>query len=153
LLHNRRIGKDYEHANIDKQFKDIQGNFKQHVMNFKVLVVLIESNYCQQQLNQLNKSDYPKFLITVLKETDKRYLKEACCRMIIKYFGKNESKDAGAGEGEGDADGKIEFINLVEPLVQIITKIKESGQKLTALSVMALVNMCNFSEDIKDIFL
>lgn len=122
-------------------------------MNFKVLVVLIESNYCQQQLNQLNKSDYPKFLITVLKETDKRYLKEACCRMIIKYFGKNESKDAGAGEGEGDADGKIEFINLVEPLVQIITKIKESGQKLTALSVMALVNMCNFSEDIKDIFL
>jgi hypothetical protein len=43
--------------------------------------------------------------------------------MIIKYFGKHESKDAGGGEGEGDADGKIEFINLVEPLVQIITKI------------------------------
>lgn len=73
--------------------------------------------------------------------------------MIIKYFGKYESKDVGAGEGEGDADGKIEFINLVEPLIQIITKIKESGQKLAALSVMALVNMCNFSEDIKDIFL
>jgi hypothetical protein len=23
LLHNRRIGKEYEHANIDKQLKDI----------------------------------------------------------------------------------------------------------------------------------
>lgn len=96
-------------------------------MNFKVLVVLIENNYCQNQLNQLNKSDYPKFLITVLKETDKKYLKEACCRMIIKFFGKHEIKDLYNGEGEGDAEGKIEFINLVEPLIQIITKMKENG--------------------------
>jgi hypothetical protein len=37
--------------------------------------------------------------------------------MIIKFFGKNEVKDHNVAEGEGDGDGKIEFINLVEPLV------------------------------------
>lgn len=27
-------------------------------------------------------------LETILKESDKNYIKEACCKMIIKYFGK-----------------------------------------------------------------
>jgi len=30
---------------------------------------------------------------------------------------------------------------------------QDNGVKLTSLSIMAIVNMCNFSEDIKDIFL
>jgi hypothetical protein len=41
----------------------------------------------------------------------------------------------------------------VDPLVQILQRQKENGAKLTALSVMAIVNLCNYSEDIKDIFL
>jgi len=76
--------------------------------------------------------------------------------MIIKFFGSKKGKDAEkeAIGGENNADvGKIEFINLVEPLTSIISRQKEYGPKLTALSVMAIVNMCNFSEDIKDIFL
>ena len=51
------------------------------------------------------------------------------------------------------ADGKIEFINLVEPLATLLSRAHENGVRLTALSLMAIVNMCNFSEDIKDIFL
>jgi len=78
--------------------------------------------------------------------------------MIIKYFGKKKKDDAaGAGPASGQDGGedahKIEFINLVEPLVSIVSRSKENGSKLTALSIMSIVNMCNFSEDIKDIFL
>ena len=77
--------------------------------------------------------------------------------MIIKFFGKKKEKAEAAGPASGqeggDDGGKIEFINLVEPLVQIISRSRENGVKLTALSLMAIVNMCNFSEDIKDIFL
>lgn len=81
--------------------------------------------------------------------------------MIIKFFGKQRNSRTivddmaqGGGEAGGDADqGKIEFIKLIEPLIQIITRSKEYGTKLTALAVMAVVNMCNYSEDIKDIFL
>ena len=72
--------------------------------------------------------------------------------MVIKLFGKAKAGEGGAG-GDANDVGKIEFINLVEPLVSIISRSKENGNKLTALSVMAIVNMCNFSEDIKDIFL
>ena len=53
---------------------------------------------------------------------------------------------------EGDT-GKIELITLIEPLTSVITRSKENGVRLTALAVMAIVNMCNFSADIKDIFL
>ena len=44
-------------------------------------------------------------------------------------------------------------LHEIEPLAEIVSRSKENGAKLTALSVMAIVNMCNFSEDIKDIFL
>ena len=74
--------------------------------------------------------------------------------MIIKFFGKNKSKDGEGGAAAiGGDGGKIEFINLVEPLVTILSRWKENSDRLTALSTMAIVNMCNFSEDIKDIFL
>ena len=41
----------------------------------------------------VNKSDYPNFLILILKESDRNFVKESVCRMIIKYFGKQKSKD------------------------------------------------------------
>ena len=76
--------------------------------------------------------------------------------MIIIFFGKKKEKNASANDKQADKDddgGKIEFINLVEPLINIINRIDDYGTKLAALSIMALVNMCNYSEDIKDIFL
>lgn len=76
-------------------------------------------------LNNLNTNIYPKFLITVLNNADRNYVKEACCRMIIKYFSKSKNKSSGADDkgGEGGADqAKIQFINLVEPLASIIGK-------------------------------
>jgi len=63
-------------------------DFRAFDMNHKVLVVLIESGYIQSILNQTDKSDYPRFLITVLKNCDEAFIKNAVCRMIIKYFGK-----------------------------------------------------------------
>jgi hypothetical protein len=69
----------------------------------------------------MNKTDYPKFLIAILKESDKNFVKEAVCRMIIKYFGKQKSKDiidaSNAGAGHEDENDKIQFITLVEPLI------------------------------------
>ena len=41
---------------------------------------------------------------------------------------------------------------MVELLMTIATS-KEYGPKLTALAIMALVNMCNYNDDIKSIFL
>jgi hypothetical protein len=76
-----------------------------HSMDYnpRVLVVLIETGHCQKLLNSVNKSDYPKFLITILRESDRNFVKESVCRMIIKSFGKRKSKDgtetAGATPG------------------------------------------------------
>jgi hypothetical protein len=50
--------------------------------------------------NMLDKSSYPKFLITVLKECDRGYIKQSVCRMIIKFFGKKKKDDA-AGPASG----------------------------------------------------
>lgn len=122
-------------------------------MNLKVLVVLIETQYCQTILTEsFEKSDYPKFLFSILINCNQNYIKHAVCRMIIKYFGKRKDAKDGAQDIEEDAK-KIEFITLVEPLVKIMSRYKESGVKLTALSIMAIVNMCNFSEDVKEMFL
>lgn len=78
--------------------------------------------------------------------------------MIIIFFGKKKENNAvakpdGPQADKDDDGGKIEFINLVEPLITIINRVDDYGTKLCALSIMALVNMCNYSEDIKDIFL
>ena len=72
--------------------------------------------------------------------------------MIIKFFGKKK-KDDGGGDDEKMMASKIEFITLIEPLVSIVSRPKDNGFKLTGLAVMAIVNLCDFSEDIKDIFL
>lgn len=67
--------------------------------------------------------------------------------MIIKYFGKIDEED------KGEARSKIEFITLVEPLIEIIQRPKDNGHRLTGLAVMSICNMLNFSDDIKDIFM
>ena len=67
--------------------------------------------------------------------------------MIIKYFGKQDEED------KGEARSKIEFITLVEPLIDIVQRPKDNGYRLTGLAVMSICNMLNFSDDIKDIFM
>ena len=132
---------------IGTYLKELMQSFKKHEFNLRILQVLIETGYCQTALSIVNKSDYPNFLITVLRETDKSFLKESVCKMIIRFFGKQ------GDDAEGEARSKIEFITLVEPLIHIVQRPKDNGYKLTGLAVMAICNMLNFSEDIKDIFL
>lgn len=128
LLHVRKIGKEYERSssNLQNQLLELMTNFNAYTMNYRVLVVLIETGYCQQVLNRFDKPIYPKFLITVLNNSDRNYIKEACCRMIIKFFGKKKDREGGRDGGQGgdnDADaGKIEFGDLVEPLTSIISR-------------------------------
>jgi hypothetical protein len=54
------------------------------------------------------------------------------------------------GSSRHDESAKIEFINLVDPLIRTM---KNSNFNLAGLSASALVNLCNYSEDIKDIFI
>ena len=49
-----------------------------------------------------------------------------------------------------DENVKIEFINLVEPLIKTM---RNNNNNLIQLAAAALINLCNFSEDIKDIFM
>ena len=94
----------------------------------------------------------------MLNKTEKMKLKEAACRQIIKIFAEKKKKEGGtAGETAGGAGGKkmdesskIEFINLVEPLIKTM---KRNNYNLAALAASALVNLFNYSEDIKDMFI
>lgn len=88
-------------------------------------------------------------------------VKEACCRQIIKLF-QNVGDGQEGGEKDGDGGGKkalkmnrgdddkVEFVKLVEPLMMTM---KSENQELAALATSALVNLCNYSPDIKQIFL
>jgi hypothetical protein len=40
--------------------------------------------------------------------------------MIIKFFGKGTIDLLGTGDADGETEVKIEFINIVEPLLAII---------------------------------
>jgi hypothetical protein len=117
----------------------------------------------------LNLGEYPAFLIQILLHSNRIKLKEAACRKIIKLFAEKKKDTseklanggtAGGGTKGGqtagntsdkkiDENSKIEFINLVEPLIKTI---KTSNFNLASLAASALVNLCNYSEDIKDIF-
>ena len=94
-------------------------DYSKYTMNYRVLVVLIESNYIQKYINKGSdeKSLYPYFLSTVLMNSDRNYIKEACCRMIIKFFGSNLA--AGGDEDPENLAEKIEYINMVETLMQL----------------------------------
>lgn len=129
LLHIRRIGKEYDRSkgtSISSQLLELMQNYNSFSLNNRVLVVLIETGYCQQHLSGTRKDTYPKFLITVLNNCDRNYIKEACCKMIIKFFGKKKggknvadevAQTVDANEGESF---QMEFINLIEPLTSII---------------------------------
>jgi hypothetical protein len=109
-----------------------------------------------------------------LVNTERIKLKEASCRQIIKLFAEDKRKEGKGGKTPGDGGGttagggptpgggpggsskneeestKIEFINLVEPLIQTM---RDSNFNLASLSASALVNLCSYSDDIKDIFI
>lgn len=149
LAHIRKSGQKYEREkSLEFLIDSMMTNYNQYEYNYKVLVVLIETGYIQQVM-QMDLEKYPKFLVGMLENSDRLLVKEACCRRIIKFFGKYRKDDG----NEGGDIGKIEFITLVQPLTSIISRPKENGARLTALSVMSIVNMCDFSDDIKDIFL
>ena len=96
-MHIRKKGKEYqrndEKSTIAKEFKELMNAYDSYDYNYRIMVELIETGYVQDILNVMNKSDYPKFLILVLEKTDKNFVKESVCRMIIKYFGKLKAKD------------------------------------------------------------
>ena len=48
-----------------------------------------------------------------------------------------------------EEDERGEFLRLVEPLVQ---NARSDNMKLQTLAISALVNLCNSSEDVKEIF-
>jgi len=82
--------------------------------------------------------------------------------MVIKYFGqkkkpkqpgKNEELKSGAAELSDIDSRETDLINMVEPFTQLLSKPKENGDKINALAVMAIVNMCNYNDKIKKIFL
>ena len=80
--------------------------------------------------------------------------------MIIKFFGQKDDessrpqvKSKGGGPSQDDTNEKMEFINIVEPLTILMSKARDHGVRITALAIMAVVNMCNYTEDIKQIFL
>jgi len=96
LLHVRRKGHEFKRdpsQTLDRQLKELMQSYHAVDYNPRVLVVLIETGHCQRMLNALNKSDYPKFLITILGESKRNFVKESVCRMIIKSFGKRKSKE------------------------------------------------------------
>jgi hypothetical protein len=47
-------------------------------------------------------------LETILKECDKNYIKEACCKMIIKFFGKENELELKL-MNQGNEDDKLDF--------------------------------------------
>jgi hypothetical protein len=51
MLHCRKKNKEYKHDDIYKFLREIKDSYGSFQMNQKVLVVLIESQHCQQQLN------------------------------------------------------------------------------------------------------
>jgi len=105
-------------------------------------------------------------LIKLLQVCESVEIKEGCCRKIIKLFADKKGESAGKSAAVGGTAGgptaggpgnkasdeqtKIEFINLVEPLIQTM---KDANYNLISLAASALVNLCNFSDDIKDIFI
>jgi len=70
-LHIRKKGKEYQRdekmVNLAKEFKELVNAYHQYDYNYRVLVELIETGFVQDVLNVMNKSDYPKFLIMILK--------------------------------------------------------------------------------------
>lgn len=84
--------------------------------------------------------------------------------MIIKHFGrKNIQAQRGetphqtpgkvGPERSDDKNNKIDFNALVDPLIKIIKRSQDNGVKLTSYSIMAIINLCNYGDNVKEIFL
>ena len=73
-------------------------NYNSFAFNNRVLVVLIETGFCQQILGSARKDIYPKFLMSVLYNSNRNFIKEACCKMIIKFFGKKKGSKSEADD-------------------------------------------------------
>ena len=109
MLHIRKIGTEYKRdakMTMERQIKEMMNNeqgTRVFSYNAKVLVILIECGYIQEILNPMSKADYPRFLIALLSQSDRNFVKESVCRMIIKYFGKKKSSDGveSAGPSSG----------------------------------------------------
>ena len=99
MLHIRKTGTEYKRDDkmtMDRQIREMMNNeqgTRAFSYNAKVLVILIECGYIQEILNPMSKADYPRFLIALLSQSDRNFVKESVCRMIIKYFGKKKSSD------------------------------------------------------------
>ncbi|CDW74435.1 arm repeat protein [Stylonychia lemnae] len=173
LLHIREKNRGFQRTGepITTIIKNFIGSNEPQMYNENVLIVMIESGYLQQEFSFLNPKDYPDFLIHILKSSERIKVKEAACRKIIKLFAEKKKENGGKGPttpGGGvtaggpkhtnggpsmkkaDESSKIEFINLVEPLINTM---KTGNYNLASLSTQALVNLCNYSDDIKDIFI
>ena len=126
----------------------VKVGYSKYTMNFKVLCVLIESGFIQKLCRtQDNRSMYPNLLSCILQNSDRNFVKESCCRMIIKYFGPNGFDDV-EEENDDVNNEKIEYINMIESLMQIAQRQNDYGLKLTSLAIMALVNMCSYDVEV-----
>ena len=84
LLHIRRKDGAFERdgEQLGLQLKNLINDYHAYTMNYRVLVVLIESEYCRKVISAVSedKSTYPNFLVSVLHNAERNYVKEACCR-------------------------------------------------------------------------
>lgn len=91
MLHLRK--KDHEYK-IDskipfgKQLVEFESHISAYSYNSKVLVVLVESGLVQEMMDPFGDAHYPRFLICLVQESDRNYIKETALRMLIKHFGK-----------------------------------------------------------------
>lgn len=53
LLHIRKIGKDYDRTteSLQGMLTELMNNYSAYTMNYRVLAVLIETNYIQLEMN------------------------------------------------------------------------------------------------------
>mmetsp|Transcript_8002 Transcript_8002/g.7496 ORF Transcript_8002/g.7496 Transcript_8002/m.7496 type:complete len:256 (+) Transcript_8002:1322-2089(+) len=158
LLHMKKYEYGYERNNdsMVNVINNLLNTPKAYSFNEKMMVGLIETGYMQDEFRLMNSNDYPNFLIFMLTKSERFKIKEACCRKMIRLFADKKKTPGdkmttpGQDMNAGDEGSKLEFINLVEPLIQTM---KTSNYNLTSLSVSALINLCQYSEDIKDIFI
>lgn len=82
MLNVRKIGHRYERTGepISAVIKNIGNSPLEYDFNERILIVLIESDYIQNEFNFLNPADYPNFLKHVLLNSKRIKLKEAACR-------------------------------------------------------------------------
>jgi hypothetical protein len=121
LLHIRGKSDKNDQEYVGRGIKDnallcmldqIGGSHSQYTYNPKVLIVLIESGYIWDKMKRDQPSSYPKLLISILENSNRKVIKEACCIQIIKYFGRPNSS-SGEEDIEKQNEVKIQYINLI----------------------------------------